>query len=935
MSRILEKPLILVDGSYYLYRAYHAFPPLTNSANEPTGAMYGVLHMLRNLLLKYQPSHAAIIFDAKGKTFRDELFSEYKSNRPPMPNDLRTQMEPLHKIVKAIGIPVLIMPGVEADDVIGTLSLEAEMAGNSVLISTQDKDMAQLVTSKTMLIHTMNNNLVGPKEVYEKYGVPTNLIVDLLALIGDSSDNIPGVRGIGKKTAIALLKGLGGLSVIYNNLESVSTLRLRGAKSLASLLEKYKKVAYLSQKLATIKTNVNLEVSFDDLNVSPPCLNILRPLFKRYEFTRWLEDLEDDTWLKKKKTIKLKRNNLTRVNDSSIVKIIPMADARLPYGSYVTILDEATLVSWIERLKKANIFAFNIRTDGSNLLNFKLVGFSFAMRPGEAAYLPVAHCYEHAPLQLEQTSVLKRLKVLLEDPVSIKIVQNLKFCMGILGQYGINLSRGITYDTMIESYVLDSVSGCQNMHDLADRYLGHKSDTLFVDIPGKGKKHLIFSQVKISQATRYSAEDVDVTLRLHLLLWPILKKNSALLRIFNEIDMPLIRVLLHIEENGVLINPDILMAHSQELKNRLGVLEIHAYKLAGEHFNLASTKQLQVILYEKQKLPVLKKTPSGAPSTNEEVLATLALNYDLPKIILKYRSLAKLKTTYADKLPLMIHPVSGRIHTCYHQATTVTGRLSSSHPNLQNIPVRDYEGRRIRKAFVAPQDYLIVAADYSQIELRIMAHLSQDIELIKAFFDNQDVHCATASDVFCISLNKVTREQRRGAKAINFGLMYGMSTFGLARQLRVAHRTAQLYIERYFKRYSGVLDYMNLTRQKASKYGYVTTINGRRLYLPDSCSSSSIRRKSSERAAINAPMQGTAADIIKRAMIKVDSWIQEQEQPLVRMIMQVHDELVFEVHKSVLSDSINRIRELMEGSMSLSVPLKVDIGVGNNWDEAH
>lgn len=934
MAQIAENPLILVDGSSYLYRAYHAFPPLTNSAGEPTGAMYGVLNMLRSLLLQYQPSHVAVVFDAKGKTFRDELFAEYKSHRPPMPDDLRAQIEPLHKMVKAMGLPLLVTPGVEADDVIGTLALEAEKAGHAVLISTGDKDMAQLVTPNVTLINTMNNTILGPQEVCDKYGIPPELIIDFLALMGDASDNIPGVPGVGEKTAQGLLQGLGGLDVLYANLDSIATLSFRGAKTMAAKLEQNKEMAYLSYKLATIKTDVELDLTCADLQVSPLDVDTLQQLFKQYEFKRWLADVEAGIWLEGKKGAGVKATSAAKSSASAVAETGKApAEATLSQEGYVTILDEDTFAEWLEKLKKAEVFAFDTETDGLDTLTANLIGLSFAIAPGEAAYLPVAHDYLDAPAQLDRAHVLATLKSLLEDEKALKVGQNLKFDMSLLARYDITL-RGIAFDTMLESYVLDSVGGRHDMDSLSDRYLGHKTVT-FEEIAGKGKKQLTFNQIALEQAAPYAAEDADVTLQLHLAMWPQLKESAELLTVFNEIEMPLLPVLSHIERTGVLIDQSILATHSIELTKRLAELEIQAHELAEEPFNLASTKQLQAILYEKQKLPILKKTPGGAPSTNEEVLAELALDYPLPKVILEYRGLAKLKTTYTDKLPLMINPVSGRVHTSYHQAVTATGRLSSSDPNLQNIPVRNDEGRRIRQAFIAPEGYRIVAADYSQIELRIMAHLSQDEGLLKAFAAGEDIHRATAAEVFGLPLDKVTNEQRRSAKAINFGLIYGMSAFGLARQLGIPRGEAQRYMDLYFERYPGVLEYMERTRQQAASQGYVSTLDGRRLYLPDVSSSNGMRRKAAERAAINAPMQGTAADIIKRAMIEVDAWLQSQEKPLVRMIMQVHDELVFEVHESVIEESNQRIRELMENSMALAVPLKVDVGVGANWDEAH
>ncbi|WP_145591979.1 DNA polymerase I [Yersinia rochesterensis] len=932
MAQIAENPLILVDGSSYLYRAYHAFPPLTNGSGEPTGAMYGVLNMLRSLLLQYRPSHVAVVFDAKGKTFRDELFAEYKSHRPPMPDDLRAQIEPLHQMVKAMGLPLLVVSGVEADDVIGTLAQEAEKAGHAVLISTGDKDMAQLVTPNITLINTMNNAILGPQEVCEKYGVPPELIIDFLALMGDSSDNIPGVPGVGEKTAQALLQGLGGLDALFSNLDKISSLTFRGAKTMSAKLEQNKDVAYLSYKLATIKTDVELDVTCDELKVTAPDDDQLHQLFSRYEFKRWLADVEAGKWLEGKKD---------RPTGQSSNKVFVAAEsapavevtAVLSQENYQTILDEKSLSDWIERLKNSEVFAFDTETDGLDTLSSNLIGFSFAVAPGEAAYLPVAHDYLDAPTQLDRNWVLAQLKPLLEDEKALKVGQNLKFDQSMLARYDIDL-RGIAFDTMLESYVLDSVAGRHDMDSLAERYLNHKTIT-FEEIAGKGKNQLTFNQIALEQAGPYAAEDADVTLQLHLVLWPKLQQSEGLKRVFQEIEMPLLPILSRIERTGVLIDQNILAAHSKELTIRLDELEKQAHELAEEPFNLASPKQLQAILYEKQKLPILKKTPGGAASTNEEVLAELALDYPLPKVILEYRGLAKLKSTYTDKLPLMINPVSGRVHTSYHQAVTATGRLSSRDPNLQNIPVRNEEGRRIRQAFIAPKGYRIMAADYSQIELRIMAHLSQDQGLLTAFAAGKDIHRATAAEVFGLPLEKVTNDQRRSAKAINFGLIYGMSAFGLARQLNIPRGEAQRYMDLYFERYPGVLEYMERTRKQAAEQGYVTTLDGRRLYLPDIHSRNATRRKAAEREAINAPMQGTAADIIKRAMIAVDAWLQQEPEPLVRVIMQVHDELVFEVHESVLESAEQKIRELMEQSMQLAVPLKVDVGVGDNWDQAH
>ncbi|NHB93985.1 DNA polymerase I [Photorhabdus cinerea] len=929
MAQIADNPLILVDGSSYLYRAYHAFPPLTNSAGEPTGAMYGVLNMLRSMVMQYKPSHVAVVFDAKGKTFRDELFAEYKSHRPPMPDDLRAQIEPLHQMVEAMGLPLLVVPGVEADDVIGTLALQAEKEGRAVLISTGDKDMAQLVTPNITLINTMNNTILGPEEVVEKYGVPPELIIDFLALMGDSSDNIPGVPGVGEKTALGLLQGIGGMDDIFANLDKIAGLSFRGAKTLANKMEQYKDVAYLSYKLATIKTDVELDKTCVALSVAEPDTEKLHELFSRYEFKRWLSDVVNGDWLavKGKKPASTSNDESSPTEDTSV-------STTLSTDNYQTILNQKSFDEWIEKLKRAPVFAFDTETDSLDTLTANLVGISFAITAGDAAYLPLGHDYLGAPEQLDRDVVLAALKPLLEDSNLLKIGQNIKFDRGVLVRYGIEL-QGIAYDTMLESYVLNSVAGMgrHDMDSLAERHLNHKTTT-FEEIAGKGKNQLTFNQVPVEQAAMYAAEDADVTLLLHQAMWPQLQQAPTLEKVFLKTEMPLVMVLSRMERTGVLIDSNILAEHSKEITIRLDELEKEAHELAGEVFNLASPKQLQAILFEKLHLPVVKKTPGGAPSTNEEVLEELADNHALPKVILEHRGLAKLKSTYTDKLPQMVHPLTKRVHTSYHQAVTATGRLSSRDPNLQNIPVRNEEGRRIRQAFVAPEGYRIMAADYSQIELRIMAHLSQDQGLLKAFAEGQDIHRATAAEVFGLPLEQVTSEQRRSAKAINFGLIYGMSAFGLSRQLGIPRGEAQRYMDLYFERYPGVLAYMERTREQAEEQGYVETLDGRRLYLADIKSRNGMRRKAAEREAINAPMQGTAADIIKKAMIAVDNWIMSEE-PKVRMIMQVHDELVFEVHESELENAEQKIRELMEKSLVLDVPLKVDVGIGDNWDQAH
>lgn len=930
MAQIAENPLILVDGSSYLYRAYHAFPPLTNGAGEPTGAMYGVLNMLRSLIMQYQPSHIAVVFDAKGKTFRDELFAEYKSHRPPMPDDLREQIAPLHQMVQAMGLPLLVVPGVEADDVIGTLARRAEQAGRHVLISTGDKDMAQLVTPNITLINTMTNTVLGPQEVFDKYGVPPELIIDFLALMGDASDNIPGVPGVGEKTAQALLQGIGGLQSIYGDIDRVATLSFRGAKTMGAKLLLNKEKADLSYLLATIKTDVDLALDCDDLAIKPLDSATLHTLFQRYEFKRWLSDAQDGSWLTAAQGMKTKavKPASEEANQSAVATA-----ATLSREGYQTILDEAALEALIARLQHVGCFAFDTETDSLDVLSANLVGISCADAPGQAYYIPLAHDYLDAPAQLDREWVLARLQPLLEDEKVAKVGQNLKYDIGVMARHGIIL-RGVAFDTMLESYVLNSVAGRHDMDSLAARHLDHKTIT-FEEVAGKGKGQLTFNQIPLEQAAEYAAEDADVTLRLHQRLWPTLESEAGPRHVFCDIDMPLVPVLSRMERTGVLIDSTILGQHSQELAVRLNALEQQAHTLADEPFNLSSTKQLQSILFDKQQLPILKKTPGGAPSTNEEVLVELAeQGYELPQVILDYRTLAKLKSTYTDKLPQMVSPLTGRVHTSYHQAVTATGRLSSSDPNLQNIPVRSDEGRRIRQAFIAPAGSKIVAADYSQIELRIMAHLSGDRGLLEAFAAGKDIHRATAAEVFGLPLEAVTADQRRSAKAINFGLIYGMSAFGLARQLNIGRNEAQRYMDLYFERYPGVLAYMERTRQQASEQGYVETLDGRRLYLPEINARNAMRRKAAERAAINAPMQGTAADIIKRAMIAVDAWLQ-QSQPQVRMIMQVHDELVFEVPEAQVDEVVSHVRTLMEGSLALAVPLKVDIGCGENWDQAH
>ena len=933
MAQIAPNPLILVDGSSYLYRAFHAFPPLTNAGGEPTGAMYGVLNMLKSLLNQFAPTEMAVVFDAKGKTFRDEMFAEYKAHRPPMPDELRSQIEPLHQMIRALGLPLLVVPGVEADDVIGTLAKQAAANGRDVLISTGDKDMAQLVSDKITLINTMNNTVLGPQEVREKYGVGPELIIDFLALMGDSSDNIPGVPGVGEKTALALLTGIGSLREIYANLDAVPALGFRGSKTLPAKLELHRDNADLSYALATIKTDVELELI--PLTRQSADTDTLISLFGRYEFKRWLAELLDggDMLTPNPAAAAPRARPTASVSDSAEPSAAAMAPVTLDRSAYQTILQMSELDAWLDKLRAAPYWVLDTETDGLDYMTANLIGLSFATAAGEAAYLPVAHDYLDAPEQLDRDTVLARLKPLLEDTDLRKVGQNLKFDQSILARYGIEL-RGIWSDTMLESYVLNSVAGRHDMDSLSERHLGHQTIT-FEEVAGKGKNQLTFNQIPLEQAATYAAEDADVTLRLHEVLWPQLEQEAGLASVLQEIEVPLLSVLSRMERNGVLIDPALLGRHSMELTTRLAELESKAHELAGEPFNLASTKQLQGILFEKLGLPVLKKTPGGAPSTNEEVLAELALDYPLPAVLLEYRGLAKLKSTYTDKLPQMINPATGRVHTSYHQAVTATGRLSSTDPNLQNIPVRNEEGRRIRQAFIAGAGNQIIAADYSQIELRIMAHLSGDAGLLRAFSEGKDIHRATAAEVFGLPLEQVSAEQRRSAKAINFGLIYGMSAFGLARQLGIGRNDAQRYMDLYFERYPGVLTYMERTREQAHAQGYVETLFGRRLQLPDIRSRNAMRRKGAERAAINAPMQGTAADIIKRAMLAVDAWLATPEAEGICMIMQVHDELVFEVPQEKVALCSAKVRELMQHSAALDVPLLVEVGVGDNWDQAH
>ncbi len=899
-------PIVLVDGSSYLYRAFHALPPLNNSKGQPTGAIKGVINMLRSLVKAYPDSCIAVVFDAKGKTFRDEIFAEYKAHRPPMPDELRLQVEPIHNIIKAMGLPFIMVDGVEADDVIGTYARQASALEIPVVISTGDKDMAQLVDEHVTLVNTMTNTTLTQQTVPDKFGIPPELIIDFLALMGDSVDNIPGVAGVGEKTALGLLQGIGGLDAIYANLEAVRSLPLRGAKKLPELLLAEKDKAYLSYELATIKCDVDLPESVDQLRQQPKNSELLNALFLDLEFKSWLVELE-------KSTVEL--------------------PASIPASiDYQTVFTEAHFLQWLERLKKAELFCFDTETTSLDYMEAEIVGVSFAIKAGEAAYVPLRHDYLGAPEQLDREWVLNLLRPLLEDDAVKKVGQNLKYDSHILLNHDIHL-RGISFDTMLESYIINSTATRHNMDDLSEYYLQHKT-IHFEDVAGKGKKQLTFNQIAIELAAPYAAEDADITLRLHQCLWPQLSEVQKAKDVFSSIEMPLIPILMKMEHHGTLIDSQLLRVQSMELEKLSHVLEKQAYDLAGEPFNLASPKQLQTILFEKLNIPVGKKTPQGQPSTAEPVLQELALDYKLPRVIMQYRTMSKLKSTYTDALPLQICARTGRIHTSYQQAVAATGRLSCTDPNLQNIPIRTEEGRRVRKAFIAPAGKKIVAADYSQIELRIMAHLSGDKGLLKAFTDDSDVHKATAAEVFGVELCEVTQEQRRSAKAINFGLIYGMSAFGLAKQLKIGRQEAQVYIERYFEKYPGVRLYMDATRQKAAEQGFIETLFGRRLYLPDINAKNGLLRQAAERTAINAPMQGTAADIIKRAMIAVDVWLASTAVDAV-MIMQVHDELVFEVAEADLGIACKTIQEKMQSAADLQVPLIVNVGVGNNWDEAH
>ena len=904
--------LILVDGSSYLFRAFHALPPLTNSKGLNTGAAKGVIGMLKRLQADNPNDQLVVIFDAKGPTFRNEIYSDYKANRPPMPEELREQIEPIHNVIRAMGLPLISISGVEADDVIGTLSEMATAEKRPVLISTGDKDMAQLVNDYVTLVNTMTQVVLDRDGVVEKFGVPPELIIDLLALMGDSVDNIPGVAGVGEKTALALLQNLGGISDIYAQLDRVAELPIRGAKSLGEKLSASKEMAELSYVLATIKTDCELALSESDLRSASPDTDRLIELYHDLEFKSWLDELLSPGLFA----------------DSPAEP----APSQVSDLSVVTITDQAVFDSWLSRLEAAPLFAFDTETTSLNYMQAEIVGLSFAIEPGEAAYVPLAHLNPGLEGQLDRDRILDQMKPLLESDAVKKVGQHLKYDANVLANHGITL-RGIAHDTMLQSYIIDAVGSRHDMGSLALKYLGQRVIS-FEEVAGKGAKQVSFDHVDIEQAAAYAAEDADVTLRLHEALMPKLEAEATLHEVYQRLELPLVPVLSKIERNGAFVSIEKLRAQSQEIAIRLAELESQACELAGQPFNLASPKQLGEILFEKLELPVIKKTPKGAPSTAEEVLVELANDYELPAVLIEHRGLAKLKSTYTDKLPEMVDTRTGRVHTSYHQAVTATGRLSSSDPNLQNIPIRTQEGRRIRQAFIAPEGRKIVAADYSQIELRIMAHLSSDAGLLHAFANELDVHSATAAEVFDVSLDEVTTDQRRKAKAINFGLIYGMSAFGLAKQIGVARGEAQEYIDRYFARYPGVADYMDATRAIAHEQGYVETLLGRRLYLPEINARNKQRQLAAERTAINAPMQGTAADIIKLAMIDVDAWLTETALD-AKMIMQVHDELVFEVADEACETLCNSVTERMANVIELQVPLLTEVGVGANWDEAH
>lgn len=912
MSQQQTPPIVLVDGSSYLFRAFHALPPLTTSKNHPTGAIKGVISMIRRLEQDFPASKIVVVFDAKGKTFRNDLYPEYKANRPPMPEDLGCQIAPIHDIIKAMGLPLLIVPGVEADDVIGTLACEATDKGVGVVISTGDKDMAQLVSNHVTLINTMTETRMDREGVISKFGIAPEQIVDYLALVGDTVDNIPGVNKCGPKTAVKWLQQHQNLDTVMANADEVK------GKIGEYLREALAKLP-LSRQLATIKTDVEMDFGIQELELAPQDDQKLLALFKEYELKSWIAELSQAH------------------SDSETTDTTPSReDTSNPTRTernYTVITDQAELDRWMKRLEKAPLFAFDTETTSLSYMKAEIVGVSFAIEAGEAVYVPLAHDYMGAPEQLDRDQVLEQLKPLLENPERPKLGQNLKYDKNVLANHDICL-EGIAEDTMLQSYVLNSVGSRHNMDSLALQHLGEQTIT-FESIAGKGAKQLTFNQIDLAQAGPYAAEDADITLRLHQVLRPKLAETGRLRTVYEDIDLPLVPVLSLMEQRGVLINASTLRRHSQELAERMAELEKQAYELADETFNLGSPKQLQAIFYDKLGLPIIKKTPKGQPSTAEPVLQELALDYPLPRVILEHRSLSKLKSTYTDRLPEMINHRTGRVHTSYHQAVTATGRLSSSEPNLQNIPIRSEQGRRIRQAFVAPDGFKLVAADYSQIELRIMAHLSGDEGLLTAFSKGEDIHRATAAEVFGTDVESVTADQRRGAKAINFGLIYGMSAFGLARQLGVPRGEAQQYIDRYFERYPGVLKYMDAIRKQAHDDGFVETHFGRRLYLPEINAKNRQLQQAAERTAINAPMQGTAADIIKRAMLAVEDWLLSEHSEDAQMVMQVHDELILEVRESMVDTIRKGLIKRMSAAAELDVPLLVEAGIGDNWDQAH
>ena len=915
MNQTNLSPTILVDGSSYLFRAYHVpyLQALSTKDGQPTGAITGVLNMIRSLQKEYPHANVVVVFDAKGKTFRNDMYPEYKANRPPMPEDLRSQIAPLHEIIEAMGLPMLVIEGVEADDVIGTLAHQADQLGMETIISTGDKDMAQLVTPHVRLINTMTNTELDEQGVIEKFGVRADQIIDYLALMGDKVDNIPGVEKCGPKTAV---KWLTEYKTLEGVMENADKIKGKIGENLRSALEQLP----LSFELATIKLDVELDQTVEQILPKEANVEKLTELYTKFELRRLLAEL----------TAGEKAQDAVNAIAEEESDEPPVQDIEVQYD---IILTQSSFDSWLEKIKTAEVFAFDTETTSIDYMAAELVGMSFSVEPGKAAYLPLAHDYIDAPTQLNFDEVIASLKPILENDAIKKVGQNLKYDANVLSHYDIQLA-GVAFDTMLESYCLNSVATRHNMDALAQKYLGYQT-VKFEDIAGKGAKQLTFNQIDIEKAGHYAAEDADITLRLHQAIFPKLAKSEKQLSVFNDIELPLMPVLTSMEQTGVLIDPDLLHEQSDVIGSRLAELEVEAHNIAGKAFNLSSPKQLQEILFDELQIPVIKKTPKGAPSTAEEVLQELALDYPLPKLILEHRGLSKLKSTYTDKLPLMISDKTGRVHTSYHQAVAATGRLSSTDPNLQNIPIRSAEGRKIRQAFIAPDQHKIVAIDYSQIELRIMAHLSQDEGLVNAFSQGRDIHQATAAEIFDVSLEQVTSDQRRSAKAINFGLIYGMSAFGLSKQLGIGRKQAQDYMDLYFKRYPGVLTYMEDTREKASEQGFVETLYGRRLYLPDIKARNQARKKAAERAAINAPMQGTAADIIKKAMIAVQAWLLSQNDERIKMTMQVHDELIFEIHQDILDETVEKLVDIMNNAVSLSVPLIAEAGVGDNWDQAH